>query len=439
MRLFKPPCGLGLFPDDVLVEILCRLPEKPLARLKCVCKSWDYLISVFCLPRVSLPLCGLFFRTYALPPHMPLITTDASDSSRDAFYSNLQSPDNGELIDYVSVEGNSGIGDGGGGGGCVDSEFLVNLPFHSTCAHDFLDSCNGLFLFFNASDCRYYVCNPVMRQYVPIPKARCHQTYCYAALAFNPSESLCYRVVRFAQPLKERKLLLDIYSSDTELWVRHLVQIDSCLNERIWITPSVYFDGALYRLSLSWHLLRFDLNKVGVRAIELPLTESGRLTVIGCIGVFMGRLCYAKKDSFWLFIWSLEEDCKAMEWTLKYNICMVNLVMDMVRSKGYDLDYLLWFLPFAFHPISDVIFLSVPLGILSYDLKRTRLEEVYKPRDGVIIDGHFYQAFTCIRFLVSLNHLGKIHSRPTQLTSISQHTKVLSLEMPPDEIPNGGA
>ncbi|XP_059625410.1 F-box protein At5g07610-like [Cornus florida] len=423
---------MGFFPDDVLVEILCRLPEKPLIRFKCVCKSWDYLISAFCLPRVSLPLCGLFFRTYALPPHMPLITRHASKPSRDAFYSNLRRFDNEELIDYVSVEDNCGIS--GGGGGFVDSEFLANLPFQTTNANDFLDSCNGLFLFFNSFDFRYYVCNPVMKQYVPIPKAHCHQQHhCYAALAFNPSESLCYRVVRIARCEMENKLVLDIYCSNTEQWVRHRVQIDSCINGRSWIRHAVYFHGALYQLSLSKHLFRFDLNEVGVHAVELPLTENANRNRIGCIGVLMGRLCYARKTPTTLFIWSLEGDCKAVEWALKYRINMASLINDLVLSKGLFRSRFLWFQPFAFHPTSDVIFLSIPLRILSYDLKRQRLEEVYKPRRGVIVEGQHYPGFTCFRLLVSLNHLGKIQSRSTQLTSISQDMKILSLEMPPDE------
>ncbi|XP_059627248.1 F-box protein At3g49450-like [Cornus florida] len=181
-RLCAPYSNNGLFSDDVLIEVLCRLPEKPLIRFKCVCKSWDYIISVFC----SLPLCGFFFRTYAFPPRMPLVTTKASNQSRDAFFRNLRRFDNEQLIDNVFVEDNCAIS--GGGGGFVDSEFLANLPFQTTNANDFLDSYNGLFLFFNASDYRYYVCNPVVRQYVLIPKARSNrQHHIYATLAFNPS------------------------------------------------------------------------------------------------------------------------------------------------------------------------------------------------------------------------------------------------------------
>jgi hypothetical protein len=50
-------------PDDVLVEILCRVTDrKHLIRLKSVCKSWNNLIIDACVRKISAssPLHGLY-------------------------------------------------------------------------------------------------------------------------------------------------------------------------------------------------------------------------------------------------------------------------------------------------------------------------------------------------------------------------------------------
>ncbi|KAI8009122.1 hypothetical protein LOK49_LG07G02884 [Camellia lanceoleosa] len=57
-------------PDELTVEILCRLPEKPVIQFKSVSKAWYLLISNVCIPRFSLsaPLSGFLFRLIPIPP-----------------------------------------------------------------------------------------------------------------------------------------------------------------------------------------------------------------------------------------------------------------------------------------------------------------------------------------------------------------------------------
>ncbi|MCH81608.1 F-box/kelch-repeat protein [Trifolium medium] len=43
VTLMSPP--LPTLPEDVIPQILCRLPVKLLIQLRCVCKSWNALIS----------------------------------------------------------------------------------------------------------------------------------------------------------------------------------------------------------------------------------------------------------------------------------------------------------------------------------------------------------------------------------------------------------
>ncbi|KAI3853253.1 hypothetical protein MKX03_003165 [Papaver bracteatum] len=46
-------------PIDLVIDILCQLPIKNLTVFKCVCKSWNRLISHVCIPRISADFCVL--------------------------------------------------------------------------------------------------------------------------------------------------------------------------------------------------------------------------------------------------------------------------------------------------------------------------------------------------------------------------------------------
>ncbi|RLN36505.1 hypothetical protein C2845_PM03G22010 [Panicum miliaceum] len=64
----SPPAGaegcpkgsaVASLPDDLLLEILSRLPVKSLSRFKCVSKSWSDLVAD-CLPKIPQTLQGFF-------------------------------------------------------------------------------------------------------------------------------------------------------------------------------------------------------------------------------------------------------------------------------------------------------------------------------------------------------------------------------------------
>ncbi|XP_028120514.1 uncharacterized protein LOC114317906 isoform X2 [Camellia sinensis] len=76
-------------PDELTVEILCRLPEKPLIQFESVWKAWYLLISNVCVPRISssAPLSGFLFRLIPLPPfsdyRMEYAPSDCRRTPRD--------------------------------------------------------------------------------------------------------------------------------------------------------------------------------------------------------------------------------------------------------------------------------------------------------------------------------------------------------------------
>ncbi|KAK9182539.1 hypothetical protein WN944_025684 [Citrus x changshan-huyou] len=125
--------------EDLITEILCRLPVKSVTRFKIVSKAWNNLISNVCIPRIS-NLSGFLFH-----------------STEDC-------------MNYFSYSDNN-EGCGNDGEGFVES--LTSLLPSEYFPYKLFDSCNGLILLGSSlREHRYYVCNPLTKQCVAIPKAR---------------------------------------------------------------------------------------------------------------------------------------------------------------------------------------------------------------------------------------------------------------------------
>ncbi|CAL5406115.1 unnamed protein product [Camellia sinensis] len=105
-----------MLPDELTVEILCRLPEKPLIQFESVWKAW----------LIPLPLFSDYRMEYA--------PSDCRRTPRDR----------GRFVESYSKL----------------------LPFQPT-GRDVLDCCNGLLLILHRSSVpsQYYVCNPATKQF----------------------------------------------------------------------------------------------------------------------------------------------------------------------------------------------------------------------------------------------------------------------------------
>ena len=127
---------MGFFPDEVILQILARLPVKSLFKTKIVCKLWYRLASD-----------KYFIRLYnEVSAKNPMVLVEISDSTDSK----------SSLI-------------------CVD-----NLRGVSEFSMDFLKdrvkvraSCNGLLCCSSIPDKGvYYVCNPMTREFKLLPKSR---------------------------------------------------------------------------------------------------------------------------------------------------------------------------------------------------------------------------------------------------------------------------
>ncbi|KAI8009119.1 F-box protein [Camellia lanceoleosa] len=393
-------------PDELTVEILCRLPEKPLIQFKSVSKAWYLLISDVCVPRISssAPLSGFLF---GLMPRLPF-----SDY----------------CMEYVPLDCQRTLRDRGR---FVES-YSKLLPFQPT-GSDVLDCCNGLLLILHRSSVprfsvprfsvpsQYYVCNPATKQCVAIPVNPNHPDPIYAVLAFNPVESPPnntnnnnYKIVQFASSASTASvthpLKLDVFSSVTGKWVNHPVPLlpEPKPYGSKWICRSVYLDGVLYMLSYAEYLLCFDLNADNLNPQAVKLPNKGKALGFGFIGMSKDCFYYSNHVENAILVWSLDHD---HQWILKHSIC----IDDLVRFHHwgildrYRLSPLL--MPCALHPTSEVIFIAIPRLIFSYNLKTNQFNVFYKLQEhrNLIFECLFFPYSRC---LVVLNDFTQMNDIP---------------------------
>ncbi|CAA0842259.1 Unknown protein [Striga hermonthica] len=406
-------------PEDILEQILCKLPEKPLVRFKSVSKAWRSLISQICLRYPHRSVLGLVLRTHkvlrrcgsmieyiARTSRHPCLTHFISDHLPEKWYTMRESiPGH-----YLSIQERNGGPKLLAWEECLG---LSKLPFKPS-PDDLVSCCNGLLLFVDIETSQYYISNPMTGQCVPIPQpAWAQERLLFAALAFDPSRSSSYTVIRFAWRTTKPDMVLDIYTSADKSWSSHELELDPCMTRLNMMRPATYFDGAMFRLSLTWHIVRFDFSRelAGVRVAPLPLSYKQCKGLMGSMGVLASKLCYSNEFEDVLHVWSLRDcslDVKSSSWELRYRIDIYDLTRGMVLSGECWPPISKWVETVAFHPSANVLYLGTPRVILTYDLESNVLEELTRiERDG-FLPGCYCAALTCVRFSVPFDEAGNI-------------------------------
>ncbi|KAL6216469.1 hypothetical protein ACLB2K_009692 [Fragaria x ananassa] len=228
--------------EDLLTEILLRVPARPLVRFKCVSKHWLSLISdpKFC--------------------HRHTLQNPRSSVSAVFPEQKIMSPGSTALsfipLDNLDQDPRSNHANQNLFGSSPNCNNPLNLVHNLPESIQIIQSCNGLFLcrcpFETTSELRpYYVLNPTTNQFSRlIPPAAASGQSCvmfYQALAFEPSRSPHYKLLVFwfaGHDLSEFNL--DIYSSETKSW--RLVDYsdsDPC-NDFFSLNPYYEYNGGVY-------------------------------------------------------------------------------------------------------------------------------------------------------------------------------------------------
>ncbi|XP_076939818.1 F-box protein At5g07610-like [Bidens hawaiensis] len=226
--------------NDLLTEILVRLPATSILRFKCLSKDWQSLFS---------------HRRFTL-------RNDKLSISPGLFVLNKYVP--------------------------FDNEYRTPPPFRSLDFYPdvngirILQSCNGLLLCCSRQghtrDRMYYVFNPTTKQFAIIPLVYSHKPDRFVGLAYHQTSCPHYKVfcITFSYSCPSSDLVLaeiQIYSSDTRKWKN----LNHYFSKSFYNAPfgnGVYWNGAVYWIPSDCNYLSyFDLKLEKLKELPIPSPE----------------------------------------------------------------------------------------------------------------------------------------------------------------------
>jgi hypothetical protein len=371
----------GLLTDDLIMEILSRLPVRSVHRFKCVCKRWRDLIACPA-HREKLPqtLAGFLYTTYpgGYRHHLAAVVSAAVDP--------------------------------------VDASLAFLRPRNYTRIR-LVDTCNGLLLCSctcyssSSSEERLVVCNPATQRWTelpPPPQPQPTTDYCAHHLAFDPAVSPShFRVLAFEATVEEWHLTgVSVYSSTTRAWT---ARRDVGLVDRIVLASGSVFAGGMLHLpgklcedgrnsaedDDSFVLVVVDSECRAWKTVRAP-----RGFYCGAVGLSRGRLHYVTRSSAPLTIldddnedtlllasevavWCLKDyDDGSQEWVLKHTV-RVDKLLNVIEEE---------YTVVGIHPDCDTIFLVTrgaydgdswdDASLASWDMRRLEFRTVANLEKG---------------------------------------------------------
>ncbi|PUZ52976.1 hypothetical protein GQ55_5G016900 [Panicum hallii var. hallii] len=339
-------------PDDLVVEILSRLPVRPLRRCKCVSRAWRDLIShSHPRRRLAQTVSGFFYHLHGSPPPA--------------------------AVDHAFA-------------------FLPSTSYATTDT-ELLDSCNGLLLL---RCCRassssslslqpkpapssYAVCNPATGKWVEVPEPiyaegtfglssdylQGKRQTRLAALAFDPAvSSTRFHVLQlverdyFSFPLLSQNRFVveavEIYSSETKSWVvcdfsewRLGFQV-TCTGQQ-----ATYHDSSLHFALDDGAVMSVDTKGEACRVTRVVPVIQESSAGAGFIGRSQGRLLYTRRG--------------AERWTLRHYTSALDQFGRTLFKHHYGV--------VAVHPDGNVIFLFDGCRgmLMAYDMDRRTVRDIH--------------------------------------------------------------
>ncbi|KAJ4797612.1 F-box family protein [Rhynchospora pubera] len=337
----------GAFPDDVVVDILSRLPPKLFYRSKCVSKTWLALSSAaFPLNKNLQPTLLGFFHGAISVFRRNLGFTNISDRVHE-----------------------------------IDAT-LRAFSYHDEV--EIIDCCNGLVLVkccsiepsFESRD--MYVYNPATRKRTAIelmPKVYFEdETYSEIfSLAFDPQDQSHFYVISLQQwhsPCLSYDNSFYIFSSATGKWQRGGNM--ECVSKVTQNTKGTFLDGKVHRVTEGHQIVSIDPknNTFLVTKFDFPGLQFRK--DLSEIGQSQGLLhfMYVNEESHRLLIW-VPENGNQQNWILKHQLNLEGMHLGNVSVKNVKL-----------HPGKDVIFVLGENGrILSIDLNDGEPNKIYYLRN----------------------------------------------------------
>ncbi|KAL0290244.1 UNVERIFIED_CONTAM: F-box protein [Sesamum angustifolium] len=320
MNSCNPKCEF--FPDEVVLQILARLPIKSVFRAKCVCKLWYKLISDKYFTRL--------YNEVSVRNLMVLVEiSEPSSESRSSL---------------ILVDNLRGV-----------SEFSL------TFINDRLKiraSCNGLLCCSSIPDKGvYYVCNPMTKEYRLLPKSRERPVS-----RFYPDGEAT---------LAREDFYMFGFDSVSNKWRKFVTFQDDHFMHMKW-NRVVFTNGALHWLTASCScVLVLDLDSEVWRKMSLPnQVISGNGTRIYLLE-FDGRLSVVQISDVWMNIWVMK-DYEREEWHMVDRVSL-RCIRGMVPGV------------FPISQTGEYIFLATHKQVLVYQRNTRVWMEVYSVKNSAIL------------------------------------------------------
>lgn len=373
-------------PDSLLLEILSRLPLKSIFRFKCVCKHWLSLISQpsFCrfyFDRVVEAKAGC--KTVDFRILYRYIYVSKFDNVLERFRPEIYDSKDVSVLFMSSFEEQQ-----------QSDQFKV------------LGVSNGLVLCCLLGPLIYYVCDPVTRQWITLPRGRDkspsrHPVFFGEGFVSKVNEDnvlTSFTVVRVELlNVLSSYLYLETFSSETGRWVGHKLPCDKPIALLKRGGGPICFNGILHWFVYDHGMVAFDPLKdpKSCRLIQFP---EDRDVEIESKYDGLYRLCDECKGTLRFFevapeassiycfsMWEMK-DYEKGEWCSEFKVTRWDL-----SSPDSELSSWLTkatFLPLSFDPFNiDTVYLRcVELAcVVSYSIENKRLDVACKPI-GVVED-----------------------------------------------------
>ncbi|KAI3808903.1 hypothetical protein L1987_24866 [Smallanthus sonchifolius] len=301
--------------DDVLTEILLRLPIRSLLRSKCVSKHWRALISDH---RFSLirnpnpnPPRGLFLRRIRNPnsnvtaPEYEFVPFDSENHVKPPF----------KTLNFDRDVSNSGI-----------------IVLHSSNGLMLCHSLHEHFCKISKSivyNAMYYVYNPTINQVVTLPKPNKLEGCDWIrrrprgmTLAFDPVKSPHYKVVCVRGHLwSDHLYTIEIYSSENGSWKMSGKPFGNQIDTEF--MGGVYWNDAVHWICKKGYIFYLKIDEDRVDRVPTPVMHDGWNVKRHCYPLVELRDCLLFIDIFPLS--SMKLDVHEMSadysgWSVKYHV-----------------------------------------------------------------------------------------------------------------------
>lgn len=341
-----PPISISkVFPDEVIIQILVRLPIKSVFKFKQVCKLWCKLLS-------ERYFIQLYNRISVTNPRVLIEVSDSSESKSG----------------LICIDKFVGVSD-------------LNLDFIKDRVK-IRASCNGLLCCSSIPDKGvYYVCNPMTRQYKLLPRCRERPVTRFypdgeatlVGLAcdlfnFNKFSVVLAGYHRSFGHRPDRNFMCLVYDSDTNKW-RKFNSLQDDYFTHMNINQVVYVNGALHWMTGSYScVLVLNLKNDVLGKISLPNEVHYGSGTRAYLLDFDGLLSIIQISDSWLTIWALKDyDIEKWEVVDKVSLrCIRGMVPGIFPiSQG-----------------GDYMFLATHKQILVYNRKAKAWKEMYAVRNG---------------------------------------------------------